>query len=80
MPSTTDPAQLLPRYTTADPETRRGIETIFGIWQTAAKAERDRFRMSAPQARVHEMAGARHDVFISNRDEVLREMRSFLRN
>ena len=76
----TNPAQLLPRYTTADPEARRGIEMIFGIWQTAAKAERDRFRLSAPLARVHEIAGARHDLFISNRDEVLRDMRSFLRN
>jgi non-heme chloroperoxidase len=72
------PAQLLPRYKTADPETRSTISRILDIWQQSARAQRDRFRKSVPQARVVEIDGASHYVFISHRQRVLQEMRAFL--
>jgi len=73
------PAQLVPRYTTADRETRLALDKIFEIWQASAKAQRDRFRESVPRARVVELNGASHYLFISDRDRVLQEVGSFLR-
>jgi pimeloyl-ACP methyl ester carboxylesterase len=72
------PAQLLPRYNIADRETRQALDRIFDMWQPFAKAQRDFFRKSAPQARVDEIDGASHYVFISHRERVLRETRAFL--
>jgi non-heme chloroperoxidase len=74
----TDPAQLAPRYNTADPDVRRGIEQIFDMWQKFAKAQRDGFRESAPNARVVEIKGASHYLFISHQARVLEELRAFL--
>jgi hypothetical protein len=72
------PAQLLPRYKTSDPETRATIEKIFDIWQQFAGAQRAGFRASLPQARVVEIDGASHYVFISHREKVRQETRAFL--
>jgi len=72
------PAQLLPRYKTSDSETRATIEQIFDIWQQSARAQRDHFRASLPQARVVEIDGASHYVFVSHGDRVLQETRAFL--
>jgi hypothetical protein len=72
------PAQLLPRYNIADHETRQGLDQIFGMWQPFAKGQRDLLRKSVPQARVDEIYGASHYVFISHQKRVLRETRAFL--
>jgi non-heme chloroperoxidase len=72
------PAQLIARYTTADRETRQALDQIFDMWQPFAKAQRDLFRRSVPQARVDEINSASHYVFISHRERVLRDMRAFL--
>lgn len=72
------PADLIARYKTAGPATRQGLDQVFGLWQPFAKAQREFFRKSVPQARVDEIHGASHYVFISHRDRVLRDMRAFL--
>jgi non-heme chloroperoxidase len=72
------PAQLFPRYNNADRETRQALEQIFGIWQPFAKAQRDLLRQSVPQARVVEIQGASHYVFLSHQQRVLKETRGFL--
>lgn len=74
------PSQLLLRNQTADPETRKLIEQIFDIWRASAEGQRECFRMSVPQARVVELEGANHYVFISHSERVLAEIRSFLKN
>jgi non-heme chloroperoxidase len=72
------PADLSPRYKTADAETRHGLDQVFALWQSFAKQQRELFRKSVPQARVDEIQGANHYVFISDRDRVLRDMHAFL--
>lgn len=72
------PAQLLPRYNFVDRRTKQTIEAIFGMWQAFAKAQRDLFRNRVPQARVVEIHGASHYVFISHQKRVLQEVLDFL--
>jgi non-heme chloroperoxidase len=72
------PAQLAPRYKVADRETRDALDQAFAMWQTFAKGQRDLFRESAPHARVVEIEGASHYVFISDRERVAQEIRGFL--
>jgi pimeloyl-ACP methyl ester carboxylesterase len=74
----TGPTQLIPRYVDAEPSTRATIDTIFGIWQSAARAQRDLFRRRVPMARVVEIEGASHYVFISHQALVLGAMQEFL--
>jgi pimeloyl-ACP methyl ester carboxylesterase len=71
-------AQLVPRYNIADTETRQILEKVFDRWQPFAKSQRELFRKNVPHARVVEISGANHRVFISNREHVLREIRAFL--
>ncbi len=73
------PDQMLPRYKFSDAETRAAIDKIFEIWTAAAKQQRDSFRKRVPQARVVELNGASHYVFISHREQVLQEVRAFLK-
>ena len=72
------PADLSARYKTADSETRQGLGQIFALWQSFAKDQRELLRKSVPQARVDEIQGANHYVFISNRARVLKDMHAFL--
>jgi pimeloyl-ACP methyl ester carboxylesterase len=72
------PARLLPRYNIADRETRQGLDQIFDMWQPFAKSQRDFLRKSVLQARIDEIQGASHYVFISHQERVLRETRAFL--
>jgi non-heme chloroperoxidase len=73
------PAQFLPAYSIADQERRQCIDQIFRIWQPFAKSQRDLFRRSVPAARVDEIDGANHYVFISNPDRVSLRTLAFLR-
>jgi pimeloyl-ACP methyl ester carboxylesterase len=72
------PVQLLPVYSTADLGTRAAMDKIFDIWQTFAREQRDAFR-KVPHARIVEIEGASHYVFISHPGTVLEEMQKFLR-
>ena len=73
------PADLSARYKTANSETRQGLDQVFALWQSFAKDQRRLFRKSVPQARVDEIQGASHYVFISNSDRVLKDMQAFLK-
>jgi non-heme chloroperoxidase len=72
------PGQLAPRYSWADRETRTALDKIFEMWSHFAEAQRHLFRQSVPDARVVEIHGANHYVFISHREKVLGELRAFL--
>lgn len=72
------PAQLLPRYNMADRETRQGLDQIFDMWQPFARGQRELLRDSASGARIDEIHGASHYIFISHKDRVLRETAAFL--
>lgn len=72
------PADLSPRYRTANSETRQGLDQVFALWHSFAKDQRELLRKSVPQARVDEIQGANHYVFISNSDWVLKDMHAFL--
>jgi hypothetical protein len=48
------------------------------VFTPFARAARDQFQREVKQARVIELHGAHHYVFISNGTEVAREMREFL--
>ena len=72
------PAQFIARYNIADRETRQALDEVFAMWQPFAKAQRILFRKSVPEARVVEIVGASHYVFISHRERVGRETRAFL--
>jgi hypothetical protein len=74
------PADLGFRCKTADSGTRQGLDQVFALWQSFAKDLRKLFRKSVPQARVDEILGASHYVFISNRDGVLKDMQAFWRH
>jgi non-heme chloroperoxidase len=72
------PADLSPRYKTADSAVRQGLDQVFALWQSFAKDQRRLLRKSVPRAQIDEIQGASHYVFISNGDRVLRDMQSFL--
>jgi non-heme chloroperoxidase len=72
------PDQLAPRYRAADRETRDALDQVFAMWQAFAKSQRNLFRQSAPGARVIEIPGGSHYVFISDRERVLQEVLAFL--
>lgn len=73
------PLQFLPAYSVANQERRQVLDQIFRIWQPFAESQRDLFRRSVPSARVDEIDGASHYVFISNPERVSRETLVFLR-
>lgn len=77
----TTAVQLIPGYRASyqagDRATRWALDRIFQMWKPSAVAQRDRFRRAMPHARVIELHGASHYVFISHQDDVLREMRAF---
>ena len=74
------PEQLIARYNIADPKTRQALDQVFAMWQPFAKSQRALLRKSVPQARIVEIEGGNHYIFISNREEVATEVRAFLQN
>jgi non-heme chloroperoxidase len=74
------PPDLIRRYSIADEQTRSALKQVFALWQPFARTQRESFRKAVPAARVIEISGASHYVFISNPDVVLREMRTFLQS
>lgn len=73
-----NPADLIRRYNIADEQARSAFKQVFALWQPFARTQRESFRKAVPAARVIEISGASHYVFISNADGVLREIRTFL--
>ena len=72
------PVDLIRRYSVADEQTRTAFKQVFALWQPFAKTQRESFRKALPDARVIEVSGASHYVFISNPDVILREIQAFL--
>jgi non-heme chloroperoxidase len=69
--------QLLENHVT-DPEERIIIEAVYGTYVGMTKNRIKRINAAAGGARVVELWGANHFVFLSNEADVLREMRVFL--
>jgi non-heme chloroperoxidase len=61
--------------TNTDPMIREQIAALRAFTERQAKAIED----GLPGARVVRLPGAHHNVFLSNEDDVLREMRTFIR-
>lgn len=62
----------------ADPEVRKAAEAYSTALNTLTQSQINAVESGVPGARVITMANAHHFVFLSNQDEVLREMRLFL--
>jgi pimeloyl-ACP methyl ester carboxylesterase len=60
-----------------DPAQRIIIEADFGIYVAMAKNRIKRIENAAGGARVVELWGASHFVFLSNKAEVIRELKAF---
>jgi non-heme chloroperoxidase len=72
------PEQLFPWYGSLDKEARGALDSVFGIWRQFAAEQRDLLRTEIPAARVVEVQGANHYLFISNREQLIDVVSSFL--
>ncbi len=61
-----------------DPEQRIIVEAVFGAYVGMAEKRINRINSALAGAHVVELWGSNHFVFLSNEEEVLREMRVFL--
>jgi pimeloyl-ACP methyl ester carboxylesterase len=68
----------LKRYTPQNAEERASIEHAYAVDLDFAKKTIADVRSGVPDARIVELAGAHHYVFLSNEADVLREVRAFL--
>jgi hypothetical protein len=66
------------RYHPKNAEERAAIEQVYTADVDYAKASISKLRSGVPNARVVELVGANHYVFLSNEPDVLREVRPFL--
>jgi non-heme chloroperoxidase len=65
-------------YQPANAEERAAIEQVYAADVAYAERSINTLRSGVPDARVVELVGANHYVFLSNEREVLREIRFFL--
>src|SRR5260370_36924406 len=65
-------------YQLDGPEGRTTCEKAAAISRASSKDVIKAFQNDAPQARVIELTDAKHYLFISNEEDVLREVRSFI--
>jgi hypothetical protein len=65
-------------YQAGNAEERAAIEQVYAADVAYAKRSISMLRSGVPDARVVELVGANHYVFLSNEREVLREIRLFL--
>jgi len=65
-------------YRPRNAEERAAMEQVYAADVDWAKTAIGRLRSGVPNARVFELAGANHYIFLSNEPEVLREIRLFL--
>jgi non-heme chloroperoxidase len=72
------PEDQVRKYQVTDAGERTIVEAVYGQYIGMARIRIDRINRAAGGARVVELWGADHFVFLSNEAEVLREMRAFL--
>lgn len=71
-------SDVIPWYAALDSAGRAAAQKTFAAFTPFARAAREQFQREVKQGRVIELHGAHHYVFISNADEVARELRAFL--
>jgi len=72
------PEDQVRKYQVTDAAERTIVEAVYGQYIGMARMRIDRINRAAGGARVVELWGADHFVFLSNVAAVLREMRAFL--
>jgi len=71
------PQEQIRKYHVTDPAERTIVEAVYGTYIGMARIRIARIKRAEGGARVVEMWGAHHFVFLSNEADVLREMRAF---
>jgi len=74
----TTPQEQILKYHVTDAAERTIVEAVYGTYIGMARIRIDRIKRAAGGARVVELWGAHHFVFLSNEADVLREMRAFV--
>jgi non-heme chloroperoxidase len=74
----TTPQEQIKKNHVTDAEERTIVEAVYGTYVGMAKIRIDRIKRATGGARVVELWGAHHFVFLSNEADVLRETRAFL--
>jgi non-heme chloroperoxidase len=72
------PQEQIRKYHVTDSAERTIVEAVYGQYIGMARIRIDRINRAAGGARVVELWGADHFVFLSNEADVLRELRAFL--
>jgi pimeloyl-ACP methyl ester carboxylesterase len=68
---------MMPWYEAADPALRAKVEVFYNVTRERSARWAAEFRSSVPGARIVEVPGGTHYVFLSNREEVLGEIVRF---
>lgn len=66
------------RYPPKTAQERDAMKQVFAADTAWARRSIDRMKSGVPSARIVEMPGAKHLIFLSNESEVLREIRQFV--
>lgn len=72
------PEDQIRKYEVTDAAERTIVQAVYGQFIGMTRIRIDRINRAAGGARVVELWGADHFVFLSNEEDVLREMRAFL--
>lgn len=74
------PADVMPSFDFMSPENQQRTIDAFPRFVDFSARQRDKFRKEAPHAKILELRGATHYVFISREREVLAAIEEFLRS
>ena len=72
------PQEQIRKYDVTDAQEHTIVEAVYGTYVGMARIRIDRIKRAAGGARVVDVWGAHHFVFLSNEADVLREMRTFV--
>jgi pimeloyl-ACP methyl ester carboxylesterase len=72
------PQEQIRKYHVTDAAERTIVEAVYGTYIGMARIRIDRIKRAVEGARVVDLWGAHHFVFLSNEPDVLREMRTFV--
>jgi pimeloyl-ACP methyl ester carboxylesterase len=72
------PQEQIRKYHVTDVSERTTVEAVYGNYIGMARIRIDRIKRAAGSTRVVDLWGAHHFVFLSNEEEVVREIRSFV--
>jgi hypothetical protein len=72
------PQSQMRKYHVTDAAERTIVDAVYGLYIGMARIRIDRINRAAGGARVVELWGADHFVFLSNEADVLRELHAFL--